>query len=85
MRGWRLNPRGNTPWLPDDRGHWVSDPLGISFAPQGPLLRVYDQDGSLMPLYAEAIDTIAARERALAEQDREIAALQAELRRLRGE
>ncbi len=92
VRGWRLSQRGNTPWLPDDRGHWVSDTLGVSFAPQGPLLRVYDQDGNLMPLYAEAIDTIvarerevAAREREIAAQDREIAALQAELRRLRGE
>ena len=92
VRGWRLSPRGNTPWLPDDRGHWVSDALGVSFAPQGPLLRVYDQDGSLMPLYAEAIDTIVAREREIAAreheiatQDREIAALQNELRRLRGE
>lgn len=78
VRAWRLGPHGITPWLPDDRGRWVSDALGVSFAPQGSLLRVYDQDGRLMPIYAEAIDTIAARER-------EIAALQAELRRLRGE
>jgi Uma2 family endonuclease len=78
VRAWRLSPHGSTPWLADEQGHWVSDALGVSFSPQGPLLRVYDQDGSLMPLYAEAIDTIVARER-------EIAALQAELRRLRGE
>ncbi len=72
VRAWRLSPEyDSTPWLPDERGHWISDALGVSFAPQGPLLRVYDQAGRLMPLYAEAIDTIAA--------------LQAELRRLRGE
>lgn len=85
VRGWRLNPRGSTPWLPDERGHWVSNVLGVSFAPQGPLLRVYDQDGTLMPIYAEAIDTIVAREREIANREHEIAALQAELRRLRGE
>jgi len=85
VRGWRLSPHGNSPWLPDERGHWFSDALGVSFAPQGPLLRVYDQDGGLMPLYAEAIDTIVAREREIANREREIAALQAELRRLRGE
>lgn len=85
VRAWRLSPRGVVPWLPDTRGRWVSDALGVSFAPQGPLLRVYDGDDRLMPIYAEAIDTIAARERAIADRDREIAALQAELRRLRGE
>ena len=99
VRGWQLSQHGSTPWLADERGHRVSDALGVSFAPQGPLLRVYDQDGSLMPLYAEAIDTIVAREREitarereitnrdreLAAREREIAALQTELRRLRGE
>lgn len=92
VRGWRLSLHGSAPWLADDRGHWVSETLSVSFAPQGPLLRVYDQDGSLMPLYAEAIDTIIARECEIANRDRElatregeIAALQAELRRLRGE
>jgi hypothetical protein len=42
------------------------------------LLRVYDRDGRLAPIYEEAIV-------ALAEHEREIAELQAELRRLRRE
>ena len=85
VRAWRLGRSEIAPWLPDERGHWVSEALGVSFAPRGPLLRVYDQDGRLMPLYAEAIDTLAARERELIGREREIAALRAELRRLRGE
>lgn len=78
LRAWHLTPERITPWLPDERGHWVSAALGVSFRPQGPLLRVYNREGGLMPLYTEAIDALTLRER-------EIAALQAELRRLRGE
>ncbi len=35
------------PWEPDERGRWVSAALdGVAFAPQGPLLRVYDREGA---------------------------------------
>lgn len=73
----RLAPDGHEPWLPDDTGRWVSA-LGIAFAPQGPLLRVYDQDGRLVPIAEEMAEMLEQR-------DREMAALEAEVRRLRGE
>jgi hypothetical protein len=68
----RLGPDGPyESWLPDPAtGRWHSA-LGVSFAPQGLLLRVYDPDGSLIPTMDEL--------------ENEIVALQAELRRLRGE
>lgn len=83
VRAWMLGPRGIALWLPDANGRWVSATLGVSFAVQGALLRVYDQDGRLVPIYREAMSTLTLRERQLTERDREIAALQAELRRLR--
>ena len=69
---WRLGPDGQyESWLPDPAtGRWHSA-LGISFAPQGLRLRVYDPDGNLIPTMDEL--------------ENEIAALQVELRRLRGE
>ena len=75
-----LTPTGRSPlllaaggyvlWEPDAAGRWASAALGIAFRPQGLLLRIYDQDGRLVP----TID----------EQDARIAALEEELRRLRG-
>ena len=85
VRGWLLGPHGIALWLPDVSGRWVSASLGVSFAVQGALLRVYDQDGRLVPIYREAINTLSLREQQLTQRDREIAALQAELRRLRGQ
>jgi Uma2 family endonuclease len=98
VRAWLLGPQGISIWLPDANGRWVSTSLGVSFAVQGALLRIYDQDGQLVPVYREAISTLTLREQQLTERDREIAlrdqqltqrdreiaALQAELRRLRG-
>ena len=72
VRAWHLSPNRITPWLPAaPNGRWLSPALGVSFAVQGALLRFYDQDGQLAPIYREALHTIAA--------------LQAELRRLRGQ
>jgi hypothetical protein len=97
VRAWRIGPEGTyVPWEPDERGHWVSRTLGISFALTGPILAAYDSNGERIPSDAdmddlllererEAIDLVAEREREVAERDRQIAALQAELRRLRGE
>jgi hypothetical protein len=66
--------------------------LGISFAPQGVLLRVYDPDGNIVPDNDDMDEILAARDALLAEREREmaeqlarIAELEAELRRQRGE
>lgn len=84
----QLGPGGYEPWLPDDTGHWRSA-LGIAFAPRGLLLRVYDQDGALVPIAEEMADLLEQRERdysrELAERDQRLVALEAEVRRLRGE
>jgi Uma2 family endonuclease len=88
----RLGPQGYVLWEPDANGRWRSETLGLSFAPQGFLLRVYDQDGRLMPLHGElrAERRYLAGENQdlrheLAEERQRLAALEAELRRLRGE
>jgi Uma2 family endonuclease len=99
IRAWRLDPAGlYIPWQADSPGYWTSA-LGISLAPQGRLLRIYDQEGMIIP-NDEDMEDIAAgrarllterdrqaveRDRVIAERDRQIAKLQAELRRLRGE
>jgi Uma2 family endonuclease len=85
IRAWHPGPDGRyVTWEPNERGHWVSA-LGISFALNGSLLTVYGADGELIPSDADMDDLLLAREREATEREREIAALQAELRRLRGE
>jgi Uma2 family endonuclease len=73
----RRGPTGFERWEPEADGRWHSA-LGISFAPHGMLLRVYDHDGNLVPLSLEFDEMLAERERRVAE-------LEAEVRRLRGE
>ena len=68
-------PAGMGPWLPEDDGRWHSV-LGVSFKPEGHLLRVYDHAGQLVPISVE-FDAMLAAER------QRIAALEAELRQLR--
>jgi len=71
----RLGPNGYEPWEPSANGRWVSQALGgIAFARQEILLRVYDQEGRLVPTSEEMADL-------LDERDRQIAALEAALRR----
>ena len=78
VSAWRLGPAGlYVPWGPDSSGLWVST-LGIAFAPRTRLLRVYDDQGVIIP-NDEDMDDIAD------ERARQIAELQAELRRLQGE
>ncbi len=74
----RAGPGGYEPWEPDDNGRWASTALGIAFQPHGLLLRVYDQEGRLVPLTGELADLAEERER-------QLAALEEELRKLRGE
>jgi Uma2 family endonuclease len=71
VRAWRAGAAGYEPWLAEGDGRWHSRSLGISFMPQGMRLRVYGQDGQLVPTIRE----IAAARRQL----------EAENRRLRGE
>jgi len=87
----RRGPDGFDPWDPAADGRWHSM-LGISFAPHGRLLRVYDHEGRLVPRTTELDAMLTARDRKLAEQlrrsaeqDQRLATLEAELRRLRGD
>jgi Uma2 family endonuclease len=87
----RRGPDGFGPWEPEADGRWHSA-LGVSFAPHGRLLRVYDHEGQLVPRTTELDAMLTARDRELAEQlrrsaeqEQRLAALEAELRRLRGE
>ncbi len=68
VRAWHLTSRGFTAWQPKPSGHWHSQVLGVSLRPDGLLLRVYDQDGALVPTFDE--------------QERRIAELEAKLRAL---
>jgi Uma2 family endonuclease len=87
----RSGPAGYIPWEPDQSGRWHSSSLGISFEPQGTLLRVFDQNGDLVRLTAEFADLTMAQsenirelQRQMAAQERRLAELEEELRRLRG-
>lgn len=88
----RLGPSGYDLWLPNAQGRWESTALGISFQTIGTRLRLYDQQGNLVPTRRErtaAHDRLTAENSrlsdALAGERRRRAELEAELRRLRGE
>ena len=95
----RVTPAGVVPWLPEAGGRWHSERLGLSFQPNGVLLTVYDRHGIPIATYSEErqrrlaeeqLRLDAERQRQEAEQarleaERRLAALEAELRRLRGE
>jgi Uma2 family endonuclease len=53
VRAWRMGPHGYEPWEPEADGRWHSRSLGVSFEAQGFLLRVYDSDGTLLPISLE--------------------------------
>jgi hypothetical protein len=78
VRAWRMGPTGYEPWLSEGDGRWHSRALGIGFVPQGLRLRVYDQEGQLVPSIREIVE----ERRRAAER---VATLEAENRRLRGE
>lgn len=81
----RLGPRGYEPWLPETDGRWHSAALGISFAPQGFYLRVYDHDGRLVPLHRELRDLASELLDVTSELRDENAALRARLAALEAE
>jgi Uma2 family endonuclease len=78
VRAWRRGARGYEPWVPEEEGRWHSGALGVSFAPQGLWLRLYDQEGQL-------VSNIREMHRERQRLGDELARLRAELRRLRGE
>ncbi len=92
MRAWRRTATGFVPWEAGPDGRWHSTTLGLCLEVQAPLLRVYDAAGLLLPIFREAHQRIehalgqaqAARLRAEQAEQR-AAALEAELRRLRGD
>lgn len=86
IRAWHKGARdAYGPWLPDPAtGRWHSA-LGISFAPQGLRLRVYDSDSRLIPTIEELADKLTALTAKPSALRAEYSALQAELCRLRGE
>jgi len=76
VRAWRLGPDGAyVPWEPMAAWRWQSA-LGIAFAPQGLRLRISDEAGAPIP----DVDEL---DEGFDEQARELAALRAELERLR--
>lgn len=81
----RAGVSGLTSWDPNSNGHWTSTTLGVSFEPRGTLLRVYNQEGNLVPIVTEFADILADRDRQLEERDQRLSALEAELRGLRGD
>lgn len=86
VRAWHLGAAGGyEPWEPQADGRWHSA-LGVSFAPEvgGILLRVYDPAGNLISTPYEMAAQLAERDRAVAEREARIAALEAELRRIGG-
>jgi Uma2 family endonuclease len=89
---WAKRARGTefVPWLPETDGRWHSKDLDLSFAPLGILLRIYDATGSLVPLASElarqrSVDMrhIAELDRQIAERDQRLAAMAAEIERLK--
>lgn len=80
----RIGPGGFVPWERDGFGRWFSSTLGIAFEPQGTLLRVFDQDGNAVRFTKELAELAAEQEWRITEQQRRLAELEAELRKLRG-
>ncbi len=85
IRAWRLGPANvYIPWEADSAWRWVSD-LGVSFAPQGLRLRVFDAEGEAIPRYEELDDLVDDLTGTVAAQERELAEMREALRRARGE
>jgi Uma2 family endonuclease len=80
----RRGPHGFERWEPEADCRWRSA-LGVSFAPQRMLLRVYDHNENLIPLSVEFDEMLVEQARQNAEKDRRLTELEAELCRLRGE
>jgi Uma2 family endonuclease len=77
-RGWRQHGGVIEEWRPGTDGRYHTSVLGISLQPDGALLRIFDPQGNPVPYPHE--NAHAARN-----LRQEMAALRAELERLRGE
>jgi len=72
IRAWRLGPTGlYAPWQADSPGYWASV-LGITIAPQGRLLRIYDKDGMIIPNDEDMEGIATGRALQLTERDRQL-------------
>lgn len=71
VRAWHTGAMEWEPWEADESGTWRSAVLGLGFRPEGVLLRVVRPDDSIIPTRQEI--------------EGQLAQLEEELRRLRGE
>jgi hypothetical protein len=77
VRAWKRAGGQTVTWEPGPSGRYESV-LGVSFGVEGSLLRVYDEQGQPVRFSLE-------KNTLLKDQARQLAELEAELRRLRGE
>jgi len=83
--GWRREESGYQAWEPDTDGRFHSPILGVSFAPEGILLRVYDRSGRPIPFRSERARSLAEQRRQLSHHEQLLAERDAEIARLRAE
>lgn len=84
-RGWRRTGGATRTWRQEADGSYHCAPLGIALRPDGIILRVLDQDGQPVPTREERLEQLADQARQLTARTEEIAALRAEVTRLRSE
>ncbi len=83
IRAWQRLGDTLASWQPDADGHYRSRTLPVSFAIDGPLLRVFDPDGQPVPYWFEVgTENGDLRQRNLSLEQR-VADLEAEVERLR--
>ncbi len=96
LRGWHVADGAWVDWAPTQRPDgtdvWESSVLGLAVRPEGLFVRFDHPEQGPLPLRRELYERLAEQQMALAEErrareeaERRLAALQSELRRLRGE
>jgi len=83
VRAWRRVGDVAQEWRPADDGRYHSA-VGLSFAPDGPLLRAFEANGLPVPYPEELVGDIDVRDQQIRARDQEITHLRSELDRLRG-
>ena len=84
-RGWRRVGGAPRTWRPEVDGSYRCASLDIALRPEGIILRILDQDGQPVPTREERLEQLADQSRLLIAQTDEIAALRAEIARLRAD